>query len=149
MNATIHTPKTIATQIRQYLKSGDDSFKNVTCKVTQGGTIVIDGLNHTYAIDVAKMACPGVAFDHVSASTIRIAERQDDGHAGDYDGCELRAQFKESYYVMGDKITVIHQMTNDMAKNIAQEELAVLVQELENVHAKLRYWADTRLPKWD
>lgn len=142
-------PKTIATQIRKYLKSGDDSFKNVTCKVTKGGTIVIDNLNHTYAIDVAKMACADVSFEHVSASTIRIAERQADAHAGDYDGCELRAQFKESYYVIGDKTQAIRQMTNDMAKNIAQQELAEVLKDLEAVHAKLKSWADVRLPKWD
>lgn len=148
MSATIQTPKQIANAIRKYMKSGDDSFKHVTCSQSDN-RIVIDGLNNLYAIDVAKMACPGVKFEHVSASTVMIAEIQTDAHAGDYDGCELRAQFKESYYVMGDKITVIQQMTQDMAKNIAQQELAILAQELENVHAKLRHWADVRLPKWD
>jgi gluconate kinase len=148
MKATNQTPKMIANQIRQYLKAGDDSYKHVKCSQSRD-TIVIDNLNNVYAIDVAKMACPNVAFVHLTPSMIKIAEDQGQAISATMTPTFLRSQFKDAYYAIGDKQSSLEDILTNMAASDARTELHCVINMLNGVQDRLKKWADQRLPNWD
>ena len=60
-----------------------------------------------------------------------------------------RAEFKEAYYVIGDKRYALKDIIPHIDDKDARMELVDIIALLDTVRGRLSKWADTHLQKWD
>lgn len=61
----------------------------------------------------------------------------------------VRADFKEAYYGIGDKIVGLENLKKDMEHPRGRIELANLVSQFNDLHEALRKFGDQNLKNWD
>jgi hypothetical protein len=74
---------------------------------------------------------------------------KDGAHSTTFDGRELRSQFKEAYYGIGDHACALEQLDFDLEPGAAKTELAAIMLAVFKAQKELKAWADKQLPNWD
>jgi hypothetical protein len=117
-------------------------FKNVTVSV-QKNIITVANMHHMAAIDLARQCCPHVSFKAINACKIEVKETMDDRAA-------LKTQFKESYYVIGDKLIGLGDVAESFdGKTAERKEIEAILVDIYAAKHKLKAWADRNLTNWD
>ena len=61
----------------------------------------------------------------------------------------VRADFKEAYYSIGDKIVSLEMLKDDMKTPRARRELAQLADQFDTLHKALKSFGNQHLKNWD
>lgn len=62
---------------------------------------------------------------------------------------EMRAQFKEAFYGIGDKIVSLELLSDHMKTPRGRRELKRLADQLETIQGALKSFGNQHLQKWD
>jgi chromosome condensin MukBEF complex kleisin-like MukF subunit len=62
---------------------------------------------------------------------------------------QQRADFKDAYYVSGDKLGALTRLSATIVDKQERAALQKIVKELYEKHDQLKKWADNNLKNWD